>query len=194
MKDFCIKTSRANGILFVWRLKSGLWRPVRQKQERLLGTFNRLPIHTYFVKLLLNPRYCSPPTITYRAATLPSQFVQPHPNSLDSDQSGPSFSDHCSVDGIPNAIVHIKCPPMQCGQSTRPNVLPTLRIRDELDLPHHRRKHQAKESQETNEQVEEVRIVGGVAASPLIWPFVVGMYRDGSFHCGGVIHNELWVG
>lgn len=132
----------------------------------------------------------SPPTITYRSATLPSQFVQPHPNSLQTDETGPSFSDHCSVDGIPNAIVHVKCPPMQCGQPTHPKEMPALRIRDESDEPHHRRKLQSKRD---NEQVEEVRIVGGTSASPLEWPFIVGMYRDGTFHCGGVIHNELWV-
>lgn len=146
--------------------------------------------------LTCHPIY-SPPNITYRSGTLPSQFVQPHPNSMVSDQSGPSFSDHCTVDNTPNAIVHVKCPPMQCGQATRPKVTPLLRIRDETDEPHHRRKHKSAKAARTKRadaaQEEEVRIVGGMSAPPLVWPFIVGMYRDGTFHCGGVIHSELWV-
>lgn len=74
--------------------------------------------------------------------------------------------------------------------------MPSLRIRDESDEPHHRKKHKSRlgrQSERVDEQVEEVRIVGGTSAAPLIWPFIVGLYRDGTFHCGGVIHNEYWV-
>lgn len=37
------------------------------------------------------------------------------------------------------------------------------------------------------------RVVGGTDVDPLTWPFIIGMYRDGHFHCGGIIHSELWV-
>lgn len=118
---------------------------------------------------------------------------------MDTDITGPSFSDHCAIDGVPNAIVHVKCPPMQCGQPTLPKVHSLLRIRDKYDQPHHRRKHRssawsAAAIDPPKEMTdEEVRIVGGMSASPLTWPFIVALYRDGIFHCGGVIQNEYWV-
>lgn len=39
----------------------------------------------------------------------------------------------------------------------------------------------------------EDRVVGGFDADPLNWPFIIGMYKDGSFHCGGIIQSESWV-
>ncbi|XP_034249333.1 uncharacterized protein LOC117650158 isoform X2 [Thrips palmi] len=37
------------------------------------------------------------------------------------------------------------------------------------------------------------RVVGGKPAKPGAWPWVVAMYRDGVFHCGGVIVDESWI-
>lgn len=37
------------------------------------------------------------------------------------------------------------------------------------------------------------RVVGGRASQPAAWPWVVSIYKNGIFHCGGVIINELWV-
>lgn len=39
----------------------------------------------------------------------------------------------------------------------------------------------------------ESRVVGGRASRPKAWPFLVAIYRNGVFHCGGAILNELWV-
>jgi len=36
-------------------------------------------------------------------------------------------------------------------------------------------------------------VVGGRRSRPSLWPWVVALYRDGKFHCGGVIINNLWV-
>lgn len=33
----------------------------------------------------------------------------------------------------------------------------------------------------------------GTDAEPMMWPFIVGIFRDGGFHCGGIIQSELWV-
>lgn len=38
-----------------------------------------------------------------------------------------------------------------------------------------------------------VGIVGGIRAEPQKWPFVIALYKNGRFHCGGVIHAESWV-
>ncbi len=37
------------------------------------------------------------------------------------------------------------------------------------------------------------RVVGGKPAKPGAWPWVVAIYRDGVFHCGGVILDDSWV-
>jgi hypothetical protein len=37
------------------------------------------------------------------------------------------------------------------------------------------------------------RVVGGQASQPGAWPWVVALYRDGDFHCGGVLLDESWV-
>jgi len=39
----------------------------------------------------------------------------------------------------------------------------------------------------------ETRVVGGTDSEPLAWPFIIGLYRNGSFLCGGVIHTENWI-
>uniref|UniRef100_A0A1B6DXW5 Peptidase S1 domain-containing protein n=1 Tax=Clastoptera arizonana TaxID=38151 RepID=A0A1B6DXW5_9HEMI len=36
-------------------------------------------------------------------------------------------------------------------------------------------------------------IVGGVETPPGAWPWIVALYQNGYFHCGGVILNEDWV-
>ncbi|CAD6222513.1 GSCOCG00001002001-RA-CDS [Cotesia congregata] len=37
------------------------------------------------------------------------------------------------------------------------------------------------------------RVVGGRASHPHAWPFLVAIYRDGYFYCGGSIINERWI-
>ncbi|XP_068631440.1 serine protease nudel [Battus philenor] len=39
----------------------------------------------------------------------------------------------------------------------------------------------------------ESRVVGGKPSQPAAWPWVAALYRDGMFHCGGVILNQHWV-
>lgn len=36
-------------------------------------------------------------------------------------------------------------------------------------------------------------IVGGYDCEPEQWPFIVAIYRDGVFHCGGIIYDSTWV-
>lgn len=37
------------------------------------------------------------------------------------------------------------------------------------------------------------RVVGGKPSQPTSWPWVVAIYRNGAFHCGGVLVSEKWV-
>ncbi|XP_046741125.1 serine protease nudel [Diprion similis] len=41
--------------------------------------------------------------------------------------------------------------------------------------------------------VSESRVVGGHPSEPKAWPSLAAVNRDGSFHCGGVILDEIWV-
>ncbi|XP_031768361.2 serine protease nudel [Galleria mellonella] len=37
------------------------------------------------------------------------------------------------------------------------------------------------------------RVVGGRPSQPTAWPWMAAMYRNGMFHCGGVIITEKWI-
>lgn len=37
------------------------------------------------------------------------------------------------------------------------------------------------------------RVVGGRPSQPSAWPWLVSIYKNGIFHCAGVLVNELWV-
>lgn len=45
---------------------------------------------------------------------------------------------------------------------------------------------------ERNKRAES-RVVGGKPSQPADWPWMVAMYRDGMFHCGGVVFTQSWV-
>lgn len=40
---------------------------------------------------------------------------------------------------------------------------------------------------------ETGRVVGGKDSEPRAWPWVIALYKDGDFHCGGVILDEKWI-
>ncbi|EGI57358.1 Serine protease nudel [Acromyrmex echinatior] len=39
----------------------------------------------------------------------------------------------------------------------------------------------------------QLRVVGGRTSQPRAWPFLVAIYKDGFFHCGGVILSEVYI-
>lgn len=40
---------------------------------------------------------------------------------------------------------------------------------------------------------EDERVVGGRVSGPGSWPWLVALYKNGIFHCGGVILDESWI-
>lgn len=78
-------------------------------------------------------------------------------------------------------MVRVRCPDMKCGTTAKKLtfILPKLIIRDDIN-------RQKREE-------DFVRIVGGDRSIPHSWPFIVALYRDGSFHCGGTIINTNWI-
>lgn len=87
---------------------------------------------------------------------------------------------------------YVECPPPKCGIR---NLIRSSVESEELDEAmedvisrfRHRR------SVDNNETVELSRVVGGFPSQPAAWPWVVSIYRNGLFHCGGVIINENWI-
>lgn len=56
-------------------------------------------------------------------------------------------------------------------------------------------KSSSEEENENNNTIVglQSRVVGGRASQPTAWPFLIAIYRDGQFHCGGVIISESYV-
>ncbi|EJY57924.1 AAEL016971-PA [Aedes aegypti] len=109
------------------------------------------------------------PVILQHHGDLPGPFIQPSPRSHHVFQ--PEFTDTCN-----GLINYVKCPAPKCG-SSKQNEMENLRIKI-------RGKRNA---------TELVQIVGGTKAEPAAYPFIVGIFRDGKFHCGGSIFNERWI-
>lgn len=110
--------------------------------------------------------------------------------------SEPVFTDNCAINQNSNAILFVKCPPMRCGHTMKNSFKSPLRVRLSLaDETAEKTTNKGKRSAERPKRIVSPndRVVGGSPCAPLEWPFVIGLYRDGRFHCGGVIHNELFV-
>ncbi|XP_072384349.1 serine protease ndl [Diabrotica undecimpunctata] len=54
-----------------------------------------------------------------------------------------------------------------------------------------------KESDQKHEDQDPIlgdgRVVGGDPSQPAAWPWLVSIYRNGIFHCGGVLIHESWI-
>ncbi|XP_070512102.1 serine protease nudel isoform X2 [Cardiocondyla obscurior] len=116
------------------------------------------------------------------------------------------------------AAVFVKCPPLPCGTKTLPRQSSSLasnatknnflyrRHANEQSSPEFTRIYketlgllrQTVIEEGTQDQSDTIvgsqtRVVGGRASQPKAWPFLVAIYKDGHFHCGGVIINEIYI-
>ncbi|XP_076396173.1 serine protease nudel isoform X3 [Megachile rotundata] len=136
--------------------------------------------------------------------------IQIHSMSDDVYQ-GPFLTE---VDGQPklipscmNTAVYVECPPFACGtpvaqnslQSTSEETDQSSRLlsgmlrpwsENEIDWRTNNDRNSSKEDDIVGSQL---RVVGGRASQPTAWPFLVAIYKDGRFHCGGIILNDLWI-
>lgn len=94
---------------------------------------------------------------------------------------GIQVHDNCKKLSGKNIVIVVKCSRPKCGSSK----LLETRAPESL-VPEHRRKRQ-------DSDVAMSRIVGGEDALPMEFPFMVAIFRDGQFHCGGSIFNEHFV-
>lgn len=136
------------------------------------------------------------PIISYKYGFMPGQFIQPAESSI-MDLSEPIITDKCRRDpnNKENVILHIKCPLMKCGQTMSSEYkTPKLRILRESKIDGNNQTESVSNNNSTDSsQDSELGVVGGTSCEPMKWPFIVGMYKNGNFHCGGIIHTESWV-
>lgn len=66
-------------------------------------------------------------------------------------------------------------------------------IKNTLDILLQTRNTEDKKKNNSEEIVGSSRVVGGKPCQPTSWPWVVAIYRNGAFHCGGVLMSENWI-
>lgn len=133
---------------------------------------------------------CREPEISYITGALPGPYASM--STLNKVVTGEEvhLSQTCEPFHHQQAqIVRARCPPMKCGirqhMQSDQRFERILRIRtddsDEEDTARQKRN-------------DMLRIVGGDRSLPHEWPFVVAIFENGRFICGGTIHTADWVG
>uniref|UniRef100_A0A182FG68 limulus clotting factor C n=2 Tax=Anopheles albimanus TaxID=7167 RepID=A0A182FG68_ANOAL len=115
------------------------------------------------------------PLLSHGHGSLPGPYI-----SQRTPTTEPDFSESCN-----GVYVKVKCPPVRCGTSKvqeQHAARISVRARRNVTAPG-----------TDPELVESVRIVGGDDAEPGAYPFIVGIFRDGKYHCGASIYNEHWI-
>ncbi|XP_078053187.1 serine protease nudel [Augochlora pura] len=84
-----------------------------------------------------------------------------------------------------NSAAYVRCPRFPCG--TR------VSTTEDLQLPDVLKNDRSDEDDSVNDILGSPRVVGGRASHPNAWPFLVAIYKDGHFYCGGVILSEVWI-
>lgn len=128
------------------------------------------------------------PKLSFRPLSLAGPFIEPaRIGSAHFPQSCHKRNGH---DELVDHIAHVKCMPPQCGVLWQNPSGVTSKYSKRLGRLQSLAGNQTKREIENDNE----RIVGGVHSKPMEWPFVVALYRNGNFHCGGTIHSEHWVG
>lgn len=120
------------------------------------------------------------PNLTFKALNLPGPFVEP--SLVGSVHFTQSCQKRDSHDILINQVMYVNCAATKCGI-----------IKKKKDYKQISKRSKSKKRDLAEEDNENVRIVGGSFCEPMEWPFVVAVYRNGNFHCGGTIYSEHWV-
>lgn len=85
--------------------------------------------------------------------------------------------------------VLVECEPEDCG------IRSDFKFSKNIDSDRMRRSSSLDFDNSTSRIVrsKDPRVVGGNASNPGAWPWLIALYQDGIFHCGGVILSEQWV-
>ncbi|GJQ72842.1 hypothetical protein Trydic_g1491 [Trypoxylus dichotomus] len=165
------QVSKAKGFLF--RNYKGLWYPTCSgPREWITEVCNRETGRNNFSPLV----YMVP---------VPTYYKGPYLNKL--DNSDIDITSFCFT----GYATYAQCPPPNCGVRNPPISVPLEDLDESVEDAISRFKH--KRDNNGSEIVESSRVVGGSPSQPAAWPWVVSMYRNGLFHCGGVIISENWI-
>lgn len=117
----------------------------------------------------------SDPVLMRKGSLLPGPFISHVSNRrLANAAMMTRFSETCA------STVYVKCPQTKCG---------TIK-KYEPKSPFANR---GRDSNRKKRDEDMLGIVGGFRAEPQQWPFIIALYKNGRFHCGGIIHTESWV-
>ncbi|XP_022174294.1 serine protease nudel isoform X2 [Myzus persicae] len=95
------------------------------------------------------------------------------------------LSNECNHQGI-----FVECEPEMCG------IRSDLKFNKNIDPDRLRRSSPLESSNNITSRFtrsKDARVVGGIASNPGAWPWLIALYQDGIFHCGGVILSDQWV-
>lgn len=150
----------------------GRWYPVCKNPESWAVSACEMEIGKLNIK----------PFLMTMKSLVPGPFIQPNiDEKFQVIDSNPTFSDDCHLDknsqDDENQVTYVKCPEPQCGIS---KLIDAPKMRQNLNSTRRQRD-------------SEARIVGGTDAKSMEFPFIVAIYKDGNFHCGGSIYNENWI-
>ncbi|KAM7355778.1 serine protease nudel isoform 2-T2 [Cochliomyia hominivorax] len=127
------------------------------------------------------------PNITFRPLSLPGPFIEP--TNIGNAHFPQSCQKRDSQDVLGDHVAFVTCTPTKCGmtkRSSRSSLPPKSKRFAKLQA--------ALELQKKREVDNDGgRIVGGTFSKPMEWPFVVALYRNGNFHCGGTIYSAQWI-
>jgi hypothetical protein len=91
-----------------------------------------------------------------------------------------------------NSAAFVECPPLYCGvRLTITNPFRTSEVDTSAEVLLNRMQRVSKSR--VAEIVGGSRVVGGKPSQPTAWPWVVSIYKNGVFHCGGVLINDIWI-
>ncbi|XP_017777496.1 PREDICTED: serine protease nudel-like [Nicrophorus vespilloides] len=94
---------------------------------------------------------------------------------------------------VADRAVYVECPQPTCGMRS---VTMNPYRQEEVDTSAEEiaaRFRPARALNESETIVGDGRVVGGRACQPAAWPWVVSIYKNGAFHCGGVLISDTWL-
>lgn len=118
---------------------------------------------------------------------IPVQFVyeEPYINSLSNDHV--ELVSSC----VPGRAVYVECPEPTCGLR---KLFKNPYRAEEVDTSvENFLSSMSRNQRNANFSDSLLRVVGGKPSQPAAWPWVVSVYRNGVFHCGGTILNPNWI-
>ncbi|XP_011695705.1 PREDICTED: serine protease nudel isoform X2 [Wasmannia auropunctata] len=131
-----------------------------------------------------------------------------------------SGTDEIKLTSCPGTAVYVKCPPLPCGTKALPRQTFSNATKYKYMTRRHAEEQSAVELAEFNKLYQQTlgllnasqsvsgtkvqeqndtlvgsqsRVVGGRASQPTAWPFLVAIYKNGNFHCGGVILSDVHI-